>query len=316
MLQCSENATNRRSSLILLVIEDITEQKQLEAERTHLLAQEQSARAAAETANHAKDEFLSVLSHELRNPLNSLLGWTQLLRDKQLDEATNHKALKAIERSAKTQNLLIGDLLDISYISTGRLRLDAQSIELVSVIEAAIEIVHLDAEDKNIQIQTRLDPLPKHLTGDPMRIQQVMWNLLSNSIKFTPPGGKIDVSLDYTDFQAEIQVKDTGVGISADFLPFVFERFRQADGSRSKSNPGLGLGLSIVRHLVELHGGTVTVESPGKGYGTTFTVRLPLQAPMVEHPVASPQRVGCLYLLISFSRLLPIFSGCTCAGCR
>jgi len=275
--------------LILLAIEDITEQKQLEAERTHLLAQEQSARAAAETANHAKDEFLSVLSHELRNPLNSLLGWTQLLRDKQLDEATNHKALKAIERSAKTQNLLIGDLLDISYISTGRLRLDAQSIELVSVIEAAIEIVHLDAEDKNIQIQTRLDPLPKHLTGDPMRIQQVMWNLLSNSIKFTPPGGKIDVSLDYTDFQAEIQVKDTGVGISADFLPFVFERFRQADGSRSKSNPGLGLGLSIVRHLVELHGGTVTVESPGKGYGTTFTVRLPLQAPVVEHPVASPQ---------------------------
>ncbi|MBD2663803.1 signal transduction histidine kinase with CheB and CheR activity [Richelia sinica FACHB-800] len=264
-------------SLILLAIEDITQQKQLEAERTHLLGQEQSARAAAETANRAKDEFLSILSHELRNPLNSLMGWTQLLLNKQLDEATTHQALAAIERGAKAQNLLIGDLLDISRISTGRFHLDAQTIELVPVIEAAMEIVHLAAAAKNIHIESRLDSSPRTLVGDPIRIQQVMWNLLSNSIKFTPRGGRIDVTLDYTDFQAEIQVKDTGIGIGADFLPFVFERFRQTDGSRSKSNPGLGLGLSIVRHLVELHGGTVTVESPGVGQGTTFTVKLPLQ---------------------------------------
>ncbi|MBK1990604.1 PAS domain-containing protein [Sphaerospermopsis aphanizomenoides BCCUSP55] len=276
-------------SLILLAIEDITQQKQLEAERTHLLAQEQSARAAAETANRAKDEFLSILSHELRNPLNSLLGWTQLLREKQLDEATTHQALAAIERSAKAQNLLIGDLLDISRISTGRLRLDAESIKLVPVIEAAIEIVHLAAAAKKIQIQSRLDSSPITLVGDPIRIQQVMWNLLSNSIKFTPPGGRIDVTLDYNDFQAEIQVRDTGLGISTDFLPFVFERFRQADGSRSKSNPGLGLGLSIVRHLVELHGGTVEVESPGVGKGTTFTVRLPLHTQLEVSAVTSPQ---------------------------
>ncbi|WP_084386946.1 chemotaxis protein CheB [Anabaena sp. CA = ATCC 33047] len=275
--------------LILLAIEDITQEKHLEAERTQLLAQEQSARAAAETANRAKDEFLSILSHELRNPLNSLLGWTQLLRDKQLDAAKTDQALEAIERSAKAQNLLIGDLLDISRISTGRLRLDAQTIELVPVIEAAIEIVHLAAAAKNIHIESRLDSSPKTLVADPIRIQQVMWNLLSNSIKFTPPGGRIDVTLDYTDFQAQIQVKDTGLGISADFLPFVFERFRQADGSRSKSNPGMGLGLSIVRHLVELHGGTVAVESPGVGQGSTFTVSLPLQTPLEEHPVASPQ---------------------------
>jgi two-component system CheB/CheR fusion protein len=275
--------------LILLAIEDITQQKQLEAERTHLLAQEQSARAAAETANRAKDEFLSILSHELRNPLNSLLGWTQLLRDKQLDEAKTEQALEAIERSAKAQNLLIGDLLDISRISTGRFHLDAQTIQLVPVIEAAIEIVHLAAAAKNIQIESRLDSAPRTLIGDSIRIQQVMWNLLSNAIKFTPSGGRIDVTLNYTDFQAQIQVKDTGLGISADFIPFVFERFRQADGSRSKSNPGLGLGLSIVRHLVELHGGTVEVESPGEGQGSTFTVRLPLQTSLSEDPVASPQ---------------------------
>lgn len=278
--------------LILLAIEDITQEKQLESERTYLLAQEQSARAAAETANRAKDEFLSILSHELRNPLNSLLGWTQLLRNKQLDAATTDQALEAIGRSAKAQNLLIGDLLDISRISTGRLRLDAQTIELVPVIEAAIEIVHLAAAAKRIQIQPRLDSSPKTLVADPIRIQQVMWNLLSNSIKFTPPGGRIDVTLDYTDFQAQIQVRDTGLGISADFLPFVFERFRQADGSRSKSNPGLGLGLSIVRHLVELHGGTVAVESPGVGQGSTFTVSLPLQTPLEEHPVASSQELA------------------------
>ncbi|MDM3854567.1 MAG: chemotaxis protein CheB, partial [Aphanizomenon gracile PMC649.10] len=200
-------------SLILLVIEDITQQKQFEAERIQLLEQEQSARTAAETANRAKDEFLSVLSHELRNPLNSLLGWSKLLSLKKLDEAKTEQALAAIERSAQAQNLLIMDLLDVSRISSGTMRLDAQTVKLIPVISAAIDVVHLSAEAKNIQIQSRLDPSSKTVVGDPIRLQQVIWNLLSNSIKFTPPGGRIDISLDYSDFQAQIQVKDTGKGI-------------------------------------------------------------------------------------------------------
>jgi two-component system CheB/CheR fusion protein len=262
--------------LILLVIEDITQEKQLEAER-HLLAQEQSARSTAEAANHAKDQFLSILSHELRNPLNSLLGWVKLLRTQKMTEAKNNQALEAIERSAKAQNQLIGELLDVSRISIGKMRLDIQQVELISVIEAAIEVVRLSAEAKQIQIESTLDPLPKVLIGDAIRLQQVVWNLLSNSIKFTPIGGRIEVSLRYDDRYGEIRVKDSGLGISADCIPMIFDRFHQVDHSKSKSNPGLGLGLSIVRHLVELHGGTVAAESPGEGEGATFIVRLPLQ---------------------------------------
>jgi two-component system CheB/CheR fusion protein len=277
--------------LILLVIEDITQQKHLEAERTQLLEQEQFARTEAETANRAKDEFLSILSHELRNPLTSLLGWTQLLRKHQLDETKTEQALEAIERAAHTQNLLIGDLLDISRISSGRMRLNPQPVQLVSVISAAIDVVSLSADAKNIQIQSRLDPAPRTLIGDPIRLQQVMWNLLSNSIKFTPAGGRIEVTLNYTDSQAEIQVKDTGLGISAEFLPYVFERFRQADSTTRKSNSGLGLGLAIVRHLVELHGGTAEVGSLGKDQGATFTVSLPLQANLQESNIAITQEL-------------------------
>lgn len=264
--------------MILLVIEDITQQKQLETERNRLLTQEQSARNAAEAANRAKDEFLSILSHELRNPLNSMLGWANLLRKKQFEQATVDVGLAAIERSAQAQAHLITDLLDISRISSGRLRMDAQKLDLVSVIEAAIEVVRFSAEAKNIQIESHLPPVPKSMVGDANRLQQVFWNILSNAIKFTPSGGKVAITLDYTDFQAEIQITDTGYGISAEFLPHVFERFRQADGSRTRSNPGLGLGLSIVRYLVELHGGTIEAESQGEGQGATFTVKLPLQA--------------------------------------
>ncbi|WP_236630609.1 CheR family methyltransferase, partial [Aphanizomenon flos-aquae] len=279
--------------LILLVIEDITKQKQFEAERIQLLEQEQSARTAAETANRAKDDFLSILSHELRNPLNSLLGWSTLLRHKKLDEARTEQALAAIERAAQAQNLLIMDLLDVSRISSGSMRLDVQPIKLIPVISAAIEVVNLSAESKNIQIQSRLDSSSYTIVGDPIRLQQVIWNLLSNSIKFTPPGGRIDISLNYSDFQAEIQVKDTGKGISSDFLPYVFDRFRQSDGTKTKSNPGLGLGLAIVRHLVELHGGTISATSPGEDQGSTFTVRLPLQTNLKPtdiaiEPVAPP----------------------------
>jgi two-component system, chemotaxis family, CheB/CheR fusion protein len=281
-LNARRMALEEDREMILLVIEDITQEKQLEAERTELLAQEQSARNDAEAANRAKDEFLSILSHELRNPLNSLLGWTHLLQRPEIDDNTLNQGLEVIERSAKAQASLIDDLLDISRISSGRLRLDAHPIELIPVIESAIEVVRLSAEAKNIQIVPELDPAPRNLVGDPHRLQQVIWNLLSNAIKFTPQGGRIDVTLDYTDLYAQIQVSDTGQGISADFLPYVFERFRQADGSKTRSNPGLGLGLSIVRHLIELHGGTITASSPGEGQGATFTVRLPLQATQEE----------------------------------
>ncbi|MBS3028368.1 MAG: PAS domain-containing protein [Dolichospermum sp. DET50] len=302
-------------TLILLVIEDITQEKQFEAERVQLLEQEQSARNAAETANRAKDEFLSILSHELRNPLSSLIGWTQLLRKKQLDETKTNQALEAIERAAQAQNLLIGDLLDISRISAGRLNLDIQPVQLVAVISAAIEVVNLAAEAKNIEIVLDLDPTSKTLPGDPIRLQQIVWNLLSNAIKFTPTGGRIDLTLKYSDFQAEIQVRDTGMGISADFLPYVFDRFRQADGTTSKSNPGLGLGLAIVRHLVELHGGTIAATSPGEGQGTTFTIRLPIQRdpePTVEEsniaiePVPTPPTAPAEYPSLSGVRVLMV----------
>ncbi|MEG4034452.1 CheR family methyltransferase, partial [Microcoleus sp. S36b_A4] len=264
------------TQMILLAIEDITDQKQYERERS-LRIQEQSARAAAEEANRVKDEFLSVLSHELRTPLNAMIGWAQLLRLKKFDEAKTQEALKTIERAAKAQNQLIDDILDVSRITTGQFRLNASEVELNPLVENAIGVIRFAAEAKNIQIEPRLSPLKPKILGDPSRLQQVVWNLLSNAIKFTPAGGRIDIALDYMDRIAQIQVSDTGKGISPDFLPYVFDRFRQADSSYSRRDSGLGLGLSIVRHLVELHGGTVTATSAGEGQGATFTVRLPLR---------------------------------------
>ncbi|MEG4044412.1 chemotaxis protein CheB [Microcoleus sp. Pol17_C1] len=264
------------TQMILLAMEDITEQKQLETERS-LRIQEQSARVAAEDTNRIKDEFLSVLSHELRTPLNAMIGWAQLLRLKKFDQAKTEEALKTIERSAKAQNQLIDDILDVSRISTGQFRLNPSQLELNPLLENAIGVIRFAAEAKNIQIESKLSPLKPKILGDPSRLQQVVWNLLSNAIKFTPAGGRIDIALDYIDGMAQIQVSDTGKGIHPDFLPYVFDRFRQADSSFSRRDSGLGLGLSIVRHLVELHGGTVTATSPGEGQGATFTVRLPVR---------------------------------------
>ncbi|MBR8835725.1 MAG: PAS domain-containing protein [Stigonema ocellatum SAG 48.90 = DSM 106950] len=261
---------------ILLAMEDITQRKQFEAERAQLLAQEQSARQEAEASNRAKDEFLSILSHELRNPLSAMVGWSQLLRSRTLDAATINRALEVIERSARAQTQLIEELLDVSRITTGKLHLNTRLIHLVPIIDAAIEVVRLSAEAKNIQIQSRYSPDIGKVLGDMVRLQQVMWNLLSNAIKFTPVGGRVEVTLKSVDSQAEIRVSDTGHGIPTDFLPYVFDRFRQANTTKTRTNNGLGLGLSIVRHLVELHGGTVHAESPGEGQGATFTVRLPL----------------------------------------
>ncbi|MBW4461741.1 MAG: PAS domain-containing protein [Nodosilinea sp. WJT8-NPBG4] len=265
------------TAMVLLAIEDITERQQFEAERSQLLAQEQAARQQAETASLAKDEFLSNLSHELRNPLNAILGWAQQLRARTLDEKTVTRALETIERNARAQSQLIEDILDTSRIVSGRLNLRPAPVDLCSVVQAAIETVQLSAEAKNIEITAQLKA--ETVVGDADRLQQVFWNLLSNAIKFTPPAGRIKITLERVQGQVQIQVTDTGQGISADLLPHIFERFRQGDSSTTKAKPGLGLGLAIAQHLVELHGGTMQATSPGEGQGATFIVRLPLGGP-------------------------------------
>ncbi|MEH2464157.1 chemotaxis protein CheB [Nostoc sp.] len=273
---------------ILLTIEDITERKQFELERSNLLAQEQSARQQAQVANQAKDEFLSNLSHELRNPLNTILGWAQLSRTRDFDSSVTAHAWEVVERSARVQAQLIDDMLDVSRITSGKLYLNNRLIDLVSVVDVAIEAVKLSAEAKTIQIVSQLNSAT--VVGDFDRLQQVLWNLLSNAIKFTPVGGRVEITLEAVDTYAQIQVSDTGIGISADLLPYVFERFRQGDSSSSKAAQGLGLGLSIARHIVELHGGTVQAQSSGEGQGTTITVRLPLRSmlPPITSPITPP----------------------------
>lgn len=250
---------------------NITDRQRIEAEREQLLAREQ-----AETANRIKDEFLAVLSHELRTPLNPILGWSRLLRHGKLDATKTAHALETIERNAKLQTQLIEDLLDVSRILRGKLSLNVIPVNLASTIESAMETVRLAAEAKAIEIQTVFDPTVGQILGDSARFQQVIWNLLSNAVKFTPAGGRVNIRLERMGSQAQIQVSDTGKGIPPDFLPYVFEYFRQADGTTTRTFGGLGLGLAIVRHLVELHGGTVQAESQGEGQGATFTVRLPM----------------------------------------
>jgi two-component system CheB/CheR fusion protein len=272
--------------LILLAIEDISDRQRFETERTQLLADEQVARQAAETANRSKDEFLSNLSHELRNPLNAILGWVQMLLTRTLDEAMVTRALEVIERSARAQSQLIEDILDVSRIMGGKLNLNNYLIDLRFVVQAAIDTVQPSANAKTIQIVAALSS--QIIVGDVDRLQQVLWNLLANAIKFTPSGGQVEVTLTSDGTHAQVQITDTGQGIPADLLPQVFDRFRQGDASTTKAKPGLGLGLSIVKHLVELHGGTVQADSAGEDQGATFTVRLPLPdlPPTVELAIA------------------------------
>lgn len=251
---------------------DITDRKRLEAELNQLLTREQTARSAAETATKAKDIFLAMVSHELRNPLSAILTYAQLLQTRKLDETKVSRALITIERNVKLQAQLIDDLLDISRIVSGKLRLNMYPIDLIFVIEAAVDTVHLAAEAKNISIKSLLEPTG-FVLGDATRLQQVIWNLLANAIKFTPENGRIQVELNRKGDRIQIKVSDTGLGITAEFLPYVFDRFRQADSTNKHG--GLGLGLALVRHLVQLHQGTVAVESPGVGQGTTFTISLP-----------------------------------------
>ena len=327
--------SGKMASVLSLVL-DVTERKQAEAERNQLLQLEQKARAQAEAANRIKDEFLAVLSHELRSPLNPILGWTTILRTRKCDEATKSRALEIIERNAKLQTQLIEDLLDVSRILRGKLSLNVRPVNLKSTIEAALETVRLAAQAKSIHITTVFEPQVGVISGDGNRLQQVVWNLLSNAIKFTPSGGRVEVRLsvvkeelkvnrlkvESSDIQpsnlsfgngfaeqpstsyAQIQVIDTGKGINPEFLPYVFDYFRQADSTTTRSFGGLGLGLAIVRHLVELHGGTVQAESLGEGQGATFSVRLPL---MIDQPktqsdnrqwIDSPQLKGLRILVV------------------
>lgn len=245
-------------------------------ENVRLFEHERLARAAAEDSNRIKDEFLATLSHELRTPLTAVLGWTRLLRERGLDEKTSLHALDIIERNAQAQKQLIEEILDVSRIITGKTKLDVHPITLERVIEATIESVRPAADAREIDLEFMRAGEPGLVSGDPERLQQVVWNLLSNAVKFTPRGGRIDVSLAQVDSHAQIEVRDSGEGINPDFLPYVFDRFRQADGSSTRPHGGLGLGLAIVRHLVELHGGTVRAESAGENQGSTFSVRLPL----------------------------------------
>ncbi|MHC5613088.1 MAG: hybrid sensor histidine kinase/response regulator [Nostoc sp.] len=261
---------------------DITERKQAEQEREQLLEREQSARADAETANRIKDEFLATLSHELRTPLNAITGWTQLLRSRKFDETTTVRALETIERNTKSLTQLIEDILDVSRIIRGTLHLNIHQVKLVPLVEAAIYTVRPAAQAKEISIKCQFNPEVGVIMGDAKRLQQVVWNLLSNAVKFTPKGGRVDVQLQGIESYMQIRVSDTGGGIAAEFLSHVFERFRQADSSSTRSHGGLGLGLAIVRHLVELHGGTVSAESPGIGQGATFIVNLPMKAIYLE----------------------------------
>jgi signal transduction histidine kinase/ActR/RegA family two-component response regulator len=273
-----------------------------EGERMRLLEAERTARHEAEKANLLKDEFLATLSHELRTPLNAVLGWTHILQRSQ-DERTLREGLVVIERNARAQASLIADLLDMNRIMAGKVKLDAQPVALQEVLEAALDTVRPAAAAKRIAIDTRIDASVGELLGDAARLQQVFWNLLSNAVKFTPEGGSVRVEAARQGQRVVARVSDTGRGISPAFLPYVFERFRQADGAPSRSTSGLGLGLAIVRQLVEMHGGRVRADSRGEGRGAAFTVELPLRPPLasVEAPPVPVQAGKALEPVVEVS---------------
>jgi PAS domain S-box-containing protein len=260
------------------LMRDITEKRRIEAEREHLLQSERTARGLAEHANRMKDEFLATLGHELRTPLNAILGWSQVLRRVGAGNAELGEGLKVIERNARAQAQIIEDLLDMSSIISGKVRLEMRMVDLATVVEASVNGVRPAAETKGIELKVVLDPSLGPVRGDPNRLQQVFWNLLTNAVKFTPRAGRVQVWVGRVDSHMEVSVTDSGEGIDTAFLPYVFERFRQADASLSRRHGGLGLGLSIVKQLVELHGGSVNVTSKGTGLGSTFTVKLPAMA--------------------------------------
>ncbi|WP_375510079.1 PAS domain S-box protein [uncultured Nostoc sp.] len=292
----------------IALLQATSDQVAVALERAQLMDSLHQQKEQLVQANRIKDEFLAVLSHELRTPLNPILGWSKLLQTKKYDQATTTRALETIERNAKLQTQLIEDLLDVSRILQGKLSLNIASVNLETAIAAAIETVRLAAEAKSIQINTVLEPNIGQVTGDSARLQQVIWNLLSNAIKFTPQGGQVEINLQSLDSQAQLRVSDTGKGINPDFLPYVFDYFRQADGATTRKFGGLGLGLAIVRHIVELHGGTVQAESLREEQGATFTVMLPLikiylnSHESEQQPDDSPDLNGVKVLLVDDER--------------
>ena len=255
---------------------DITSRKRTEEKLAQLLMRERAARADAEKANRLKDEFLATLSHELRTPLNAVIGWSRILKAGRLDNENSLHAIAVIERNAWAQKQIIEDILDVSRVITGKLQLHLGPVDLISVVAAALDAVRPALEAKDIGIETQFQEGLKVIAGDVDRLQQVVWNLLSNASKFTPVGGTVGVRIDQDETYVQVRVRDTGPGIAPEFLPHVFERFRQADGSTTRTHGGLGLGLAIVRHLVELHGGIIAAENESSGTGAVFTVRLPL----------------------------------------
>ena len=260
---------------VIVVFHDTSERRRIEQEREALLRSEQEARKEAEASDRLKDEFLATVSHELRTPLSAILGWSAMLNLGDIDPETRDNALKVIERNARSQASIIDDILDVSRIITGKLNIEQRTVDLAPIIHTAIDTLHPAATAKGIKLTVAIQQPKALVTGDPARLQQIVWNLVSNAIKFTPSGGRIAVHLDQVDSQLELSVSDTGIGISKPFLPHVFERFRQADSSTTRAHGGLGLGLAIVRHLVELQGGTVMAESEGIGKGSLFKVSLP-----------------------------------------
>jgi len=260
----------------LTIGRDITERHKAEKERDQLLLKEKTAREDAEAANRLKDEFLATISHELRTPLTSILGWTRILTGRALPESEAHHALEVIQRSAESQARLVDDILDTSRIITGRFTLETIPVEVAPIFQAAVDIIRPSAEAKRISLETVIEDRSSIVLGDASRLQQVIWNLLSNAVKFTDYGGRINTRLVRIDDRIEISITDTGIGIEPQFLPYIFDRFRQADSTSRRKYGGLGLGLAIVRHLVEAHGGHVSASSPGRGLGSTFKMDLPV----------------------------------------
>jgi PAS domain S-box-containing protein len=273
------------------IARDVTERVRMQSVADAISADNARLAAEAQNANRVKDEFLAVLSHELRTPLNAILGYARMLRGKMLPEDQIDRGLETIERNSRWLTQIVDDVLDVSRIVSGKIRLDVQPVELPAIVDNAVATVQPAADAKQVRIQTLLDPRLGPISGDPDRLQQVVWNLMSNAVKFTPKGGRVQVRLERVNSHAELTVSDTGIGIKADFLPLVFERFRQADSGSTRTTGGLGLGLAIVRHLVEMHGGTVHADSAGEGKGSTFTLKLPLmivkpgRADRREHPL-------------------------------
>jgi signal transduction histidine kinase len=274
--------------VLVATVRSLLRTRDAESERARLLESERAARREAEEANRLKDEFLATLSHELRTPLNAIVGWTTILRSRPGDPALTGRAVSVIERNARSLKQLIEDILDVSRVVTGKLRLAIAPMDLCAVVEAALESVRPSAEAKQIALAVDCPPAAGAMDGDADRVHQIVWNLLSNAVKFTPEGGHVTVRARRDDAHVQLEVADTGVGIEEEFLPYIFDRFRQADSSSTRRHGGLGLGLAIARHLAELHGGTVQARSPGPGQGTTFTVRLPARAARAAAPATLP----------------------------